>query len=127
MNKMTLKKIFIVEDEKSLVETLAAFLKTKGYDVESAYNGKQALVMMPTVKPDLILLDIIMPEMSGVDFLKELQKSGSDFMNIPVVILTNLQGDENGFKQMNLKISGYFVKANTSMEEMSKRIKEILA
>ena len=120
------KRIFIVEDEKSLVETMSEFLKDRGYSVEVAYNGKEALEKLPLVKPDLILLDVIMPEMSGVDFLKNIQKEGSEFVNLPVLVLSNLQGDEQNFQKMNLKIKGYFVKANSTLEELHGKIKAVL-
>lgn len=120
------KTIFFVEDEKPLVESFGEFLRKKGYIVEVAYNGREALEKLPLAKPNLILLDLVLPEMSGIDFLKEVQKEESEFANIPVLVLTNLQGDEENFQKLGLKIIGYFVKANTSLDELEKRIKEIL-
>lgn len=120
------KTIFFVEDEKALVETLSEFLRSRGYIVEVAYNGSDALKMLPVVRPDLILLDIVLPEMSGIDFLRQCQKKESDFAGIPVVVLTNLQGDEENFQKLGLRIEGYFVKANTNLEELARRVKEIL-
>ena len=101
-------------------------MRKKDYIVEVAYNGREALEKLPVVKPDLILLDLVLPELSGIDFLKEIQKDGSEFTNIPVLVLTNLQGDEENFQKLGLRIIGYFVKANTSLDELSKKIKEIL-
>lgn len=120
------KTIFFVEDEKALVKTLSEFLRAKGYRVDVAYNGVEALQILPTVKPDLILLDIILPEMSGIDFLKEVQKNGAEFANVPVLILSNLQGDEGNFKKLGLRIEGYFVKANTRLEGLAIKIEEAL-
>ena len=120
------KTIFFVEDEKALVKTLSEFLRAKGYRVEVAYNGLEALRSLPTVKPDLILLDIILPEMSGIDFLKEVQKEGAEYAAVPVLVLSNLQGDEGSFEKLGLKIEGYFVKANTRLEELCVKIEEVL-
>ena len=120
------RTIFFIEDEKPLVESFGEFLRKKDYIVEVAYNGREALEKLPVVKPDLILLDLVLPELSGIDFLKEIQKDGSEFTNIPVLVLTNLQGDEENFQKLGLRIIGYFVKANTSLDELSKKIKEIL-
>lgn len=120
------KTIFFVEDEKPLVESLSTVLRNKGYLVEVAYNGLEALQRIPVVRPDLILLDLVLPEMNGIDFLKEIQKNGSEFADIPVLVLTNLQGDEQNFQKLGLKIAGYFVKANTSMEELSHKIQAAL-
>lgn len=120
------KTIFLVEDEKALADTLSEFLRGQGYLMEVAYNGEEALKNLPVVRPDLILLDIVLPEMNGIDFLKQAQKSGSEFADVPVLILTNLQGDEQNFQKMGLKIAGYFVKANTPLQELNKKVKEIL-
>ena len=119
------KTIFFVEDEHLLVQTLSEFFRSKGYIVEAAYDGKQALEMLPTVKPDLILLDLVIPEVSGIDFLRQLQKDGSEFSDVPVVVLTNLQGDEENFNKLGLKVVGYCVKANTPLEELAKIIEKV--
>lgn len=127
MDKAEVRKtIFLVEDEKPIVESLSASLRSNGYIIEPAYNGVEALQKLPVVRPDLILLDLVLPEMSGIDFLKEIQKSGSELADIPVLVLTNLQGDEQNFQKLGLKIAGYFVKANTPLEELDRKIKEVL-
>ncbi len=120
------KIVFLIEDDKILSSTLAEFLREEGFAVEQAYTGKDALGILPTIRPDLILLDIILPELSGVEFLKEIQKKGSEFAEIPVLILTNLVGDQKGFEAIGVKICGYFVKANYSLEELGKKIKTAL-
>ena len=120
------KTIFLIEDEKSLVETLTEFLRKKGYIVEVAYNGEEAFKMMSVVRPHLILLDIVLPEVDGLNFLKKIQKKQSEFADIPVVVLTNLPDGIETFRTMGLKIEGYFVKANTSLEELNREIKKVL-
>src|SRR3989338_2226731 len=118
--------IFLIEDEKSLSETLSRFLRDKGYSVETAYSGVEAAEKLPLVKPDIILLDIVLPEKSGIDFLKEAQKEGSEYAQIPVIVLTNLQGNEESFQKLGLRIALYLIKANTSLEDLHKKIKETL-
>ena len=118
--------IFLIEDEKSLSETLSRFLREKGYLVETAYSGVEAAEKLPLVKPDIILLDIVLPEKSGIDFLKEAQKEESKYLKIPVIVLTNLQGNEEGFQKMGLRIALYLIKANTSLEDLHQKIKETL-
>lgn len=121
------KKILIVEDEKSLVEALSKFLRDKNYAVEVAFNGKEALEKAFSFKPDFILLDIVLPEMSGIDFLTMIQKSpSSEFSDVPVMVLTNLQGDEDQFKKLGLRVVGYFVKANTPIGFVVDKIGKIL-
>mgnify|MGYP001563336868 FL=1 len=122
----TSQKIFLIEDDKSLANTLTEFLREQGYEVEQAYTGKEALRILPTIRPDLILLDIILPELSGLEFLKEIQKKDSEFKEMPVLILSNLEGDQKNFEAMGVKIHGYFVKANYSLEELGKKIKKAL-
>src|SRR3989344_1314263 len=119
--------IFVIEDEEILVNTLREFLTSKGYLVEIARNGAEALKMLPSVRPDLILLDIVLPEVNGVTFLKEIQKDGSEFKDNLVLVLTNLPGDLDSFKAMGVNADGYFVKANTKLEELEKAIKAILS
>ena len=97
--------IFLIEDEKSLSETLSRFLRDKGYSVETAYSGVEAAEKLPLIKPDIILLDIVLPEKSGIDFLKEAQKEGSEYAKIPVIVLTNLQGNEESFQKFFLNRS----------------------
>ena len=118
--------IFLIEDEKSLSETLSRFLRDKGYSVETAYSGVEAAEKLPLIKPDIILLDIVLPEKSGIDFLKEAQKEGSEYAKIPVIVLTNLQGNEESFQKLGLRIALYLIKANTSLEDLHKKIKETL-
>lgn len=120
------KTIFFIEDEEALAQSLSESLRNSGFIMEIAHTGTEALKTLPIVRPDLILLDLILPEMSGIDFLKEIQKSGSEFVDIPVIVLTNLQGDEGNFEKMGLKVRGYFVKANTSLKELTNKIKETL-
>ena len=118
--------IFLIEDEKSLSETLSRFLRDKGYSVETAYSGVEAAEKLPLIKPDIILLDIVFPVKSGNDFLKEAQKEGSEYAKIPVIVLTNLQGNEESFQKLGLRIALYLIKANTSLEDLHKKIKETL-
>ena len=120
--KVLKKTIFFVEDEKTLVELVSEFLRSKGYRIEAAYNGNQAIQMLPVVRPDLILLDLVMPEMSGIDFLKKIQIENSEFASVPVLVLSNLHGDEENLGKMGLKIKGYFIKANLRLEELADRI-----
>ena len=119
-------KIFVIEDEEILASTLCEFLQGKGYQVAVAHNGAEAIKMLPTVRPDLVLLDIVLPEVNGVTFLKEVQKSGSEFAKTPVMVLTNLPGDLNSFRAMGVEAVGYFVKANTKLEELAVTVKGIL-
>ena len=87
------KRVLIVDDSKTEVEIAAAMLKNQGYLIDSAYNGKEALILIEKKKFDIILLDIVMPEMDGYTFLRELRSRNID---IPVVMIT--QKKENDMK-----------------------------
>ena len=118
--------IFVVEDEEILANTLKEFLQDKGYLVEVAHNGAEAIRLLPSIRPDVILLDIVLPEVNGVTFLKEIQKAGGEFKDTPVLVLTNLPGDLESFRGMGVNAEGYFVKANTKLEELAKSVKALL-
>ena len=116
------KKILIVEDEKSLAEALAAKLEKSGFISEMAFNGVEGLKKFNLLKPDLILLDIIMPEMDGIEMLKELRKTS----DIPVVMLTNLSDPEKLSEALESGSHDYLIKSNYSLEGVIDKINEIL-
>ncbi len=118
-----MSKILVVEDEKKLAEALGDKLKKVGFDVFLAYNGKEGLRNIKSKKPDLILLDIIMPVMDGITMLKEMRKVDK---KTPVIILSNLSGDD---KLSEALVSGsydYLIKTDYSLEEVVKKIKKVL-
>ncbi len=82
------KKILIVEDEEILLDLLQKRLKKEGYDVLLARNGEEGLKMIKEERPDLVLLDIIMPKMSGFQVMEEMNKEES-LKEIPVIIISN--------------------------------------
>ena len=80
-------RILIVEDAVANIQSLSAILKEKGYQISVAMNGKQALAALARVRPDLILLDVMMPEMDGFETCRRL-KASADWRDIPVIFLT---------------------------------------
>src|SRR5437868_15098136 len=81
--------ILVVDDEKNIVQLARLYLNNEGFRVETASDGKQALERAKSVRPDLVVLDIKMPEMDGLTVCKELRKTS----NVPVIILT-ARGDD---------------------------------
>ncbi|HEY9060789.1 MAG TPA: response regulator transcription factor [Pseudobacteroides sp.] len=77
-------KLLIVDDEKPLIIGLTTSLKKEGYEVYSAYDGLNALELIKTIKPDMAILDVMLPEMDGITLLKKLR----EFSDIPVIMLT---------------------------------------
>lgn len=115
----------IIEDEISLNKTLSEFLESEGFEVISAMDGEEGLQLARTSRPDLIVLDIILPKKDGYEVMKELKdKHPTD--KIPVILLTNLEGAEDVQKAFDLGATTYLVKSYYKMEDIAKKIKDIL-
>jgi CheY-like chemotaxis protein len=82
------KKILLIEDEKIMVNLLENRLTKEGYDVSVAWDGEEGLLKIKEVKPDLILLDIVMPKMGGFEVMEEIAKD-KELKKIPVIIISN--------------------------------------
>ncbi len=120
-----MKKILFVEDEPSLQKTLGGKLKNKGYEIISAFDGDEGVRMAKEEKPDIILLDIILPKKSGFEVLQDI-KSDKTTEAIPVIILTNLENIEEVEKALELGSTTYLVKANYSLDEVVEKIEKEL-
>ena len=118
---MAVKKIVLIEDEKILANMYKLKLSKAGYDIYVASNGEAGIALARKVKPQLILLDIIMPQKNGFLVLKDL-KADRLLMKIPVFMLTNLGQDEDMVKGKELGAVGYYVKANLTPGELIKTI-----
>lgn len=118
-------KILVIEDEASLQKSLTEFLEEEKFEVLSALDGEKGLSMAQGEKPDLILLDIILPKKDGYEVLSEL-KQGEDTKRIPVILLTNLEGPEDIEKAFEKGASTYLVKSNYKLEDIVKKIKSTL-
>ena len=118
------KLVLLVDDDPLIIRMYQNKLQNDGYKVDIARNGEEALVQVMKEKPDLILLDVMMPKMNGVQTLKELKKE-SKTETIPVIILTNL-GDkkEDVEGATELGALDYLVKSNISLKALSKRVKQ---
>ncbi len=119
------KKILFIEDESALQKTFADVLIREGYEVISALDGEIGLKLAKTKKPDLILLDLILPKVHGFDVLKQL-KEDPETKEIPVIILTNLEGLKDISKVLELGASAYLVKADYTLGEVVEKIKKAL-
>lgn len=119
------KKILIVDDEKFVVKALTAKLVAEGFSIDSAYDGEEALLKVNEVKPDLILLDIIMPKLDGISVLKRL-KASPETQSIPVIILTNLYDDKKVSEVMKTGDTDYLVKVEHTLLDIVKAVKEKL-
>jgi DNA-binding response OmpR family regulator len=119
-----MKNILLVEDDADLNRAYSMILKHERYNLESAFNGNEALEILKTFKPDLILLDLIMPVMSGTEFLKEYFKSSSK--KTKIIIITNLDGTSEVGEAITLGGYKCIVKSHTTPEGLKKIVKTTL-
>jgi DNA-binding response OmpR family regulator len=121
-----MKKILFIEDDPKLVGSLEEIFKRENYEFLAAANGEDGLATAKKEKPDLILLDLVLPQKDGFEVLKEI-KNDSETASIPVIILTNLEGSGDIEKALSLGANSYLIKANYSLEEVLVKVKEILS
>lgn len=118
-------KILVAEDEPVLQQSLGDKIKREGWEYIPALNGKEGLAKINEVKPDLVLLDLRMPEMGGLEMLTEVRKLYNK-KDLPVIILTNLSDGEDISQSLELGADIFLVKANYSLAEIIEKIKEAL-
>ena len=119
------KTILFIEDAMALQKTFGDILRKGGYDMIPALDGEEGLKLAKTKKPDLIILDLILPKVDGFEVLRKL-KEDAKTNKIPIIILTNLEGIEDINKALELGVTTYLVKASYSLEEVLGKIKESL-
>lgn len=120
------KKILIIEDEPSLLRALKDKFERNGIEVSYATNGEEGLAMIKKDKPQLILLDLMLPRMSGETILKEIKKNKST-QNIPVVVLS-AKADEASVVNClnNLGADDYMVKSDFTLEQVLDKINKYI-
>lgn len=121
------KTILIVEDEKILCETIADNLQAENFLTIKALNGREGVELALAKHPDLILLDLLMPEMDGMTALKKIRQDAWG-ANVPVIVLTNLSAIEKQLVEdvATLKPLYYLVKSDFKIDDVIKKIKEAL-
>ncbi len=118
-------KILIIEDDIPLYNLYAAELKLKGYDVSNVSDGLVAYNAVKTQRPDLVLLDIVLPGRNGVDILQDI-KSDISIQDTKVIMLTNYGGDANINKSVELGAEDYILKYNVVPSDISSKVATIL-
>lgn len=119
-------KIALIEDDEVQVKFLIGGLRDGGFEVIHASNGEQGLKLIQSEKPDLVLLDIIMPEMDGLTMLKQLREKEWG-KNIPVLVLTNLSDSRSVAEAIEKGAYGFLQKTQWTIEDVVKKIKEKLS
>lgn len=118
-------KIAIIEDDTVINQMYRLKFEADGFDVQVADNGKTGVALVETFRPDIILLDLQMPEMGGEEALKHI-RSKDWGLTIPVIILTNLGIEESPKSLRDLNIDSYIVKAESTPSQVVTKVKEAL-
>ncbi|MCH7492767.1 response regulator [Patescibacteria group bacterium] len=124
-NKKFESKIILVEDDKMLADMYITKFSKEGLEVMRADDGEKGLAMIKEKKPDLVLLDIIMPKLDGFAVLREI-KNDKELADTHVLLLTNLGQSEDVDKGKKLGADDYFIKANHTPAEIVEKVKYIL-
>ena len=123
------KTILIVEDEAPQRKTLAEQFSDEGFRVLQAQNGQEGLELALREKPDIILLDIVMPIMDGMTMMKQLREKNTWGKSVPIILLTNLSSsDEERMKAVTRDEPAYYIeKSSHQLSEVVEKVKERLA
>jgi DNA-binding response OmpR family regulator len=125
MPKQPQKKVLIVDDEKVLLELLVSKMKQNGFAAIGARDGDEGLQTALAERPDLILLDIVMPKMDGITVLKKLRQDKWG-KNVPVIVLSNLNTAEAVEKSLENGVYDYLVKVDYSLDDLAAIVKKKL-
>jgi DNA-binding response OmpR family regulator len=119
------KKILIVEDDKFLRELIVKKLSNEGYDAIEAVDGEQGIQKIKDSKPDLVLLDLILPGIDGFEVLSQ-KKEDPFIVAIPVIVLSNLGQKEDVDKGLSLGATDYLIKAHFTPGEIIEKVRNII-
>lgn len=118
-------KILVVEDDKFLRELILRKLKEENYETVSAIDGEEGVTRVQQERPDLVLLDLILPGMNGFDALKKM-KEIPEVAEIPVVVLSNLGQKEDVERALKLGAKDYLVKAHFTLDEIVEKVRKYI-
>jgi len=122
---MTARRVLLVEDDRFLRRACEISLRQRGFAVTTAANGEEALRNVRAEPPDLILLDLLMPKMTGIEVLKTLRAEEAT-REIRVLILSNSSQEQDVEEIKTLGVSGYFVKADLSLQVLGDMVARLL-
>lgn len=118
-------KVLIVEDDQFLLRMYKKKFEVAGFEVEIAGDGEEGLLRMRTTKPDIVLMDIMMPKLNGLDAIVQ-AKADNLIKNIPVLVLTNLSNTDDAQSAVTNGALGYLVKSDFTPSQVVDKVKEII-
>ncbi len=119
------RKIMLIEDDRFLSTVIKARLEKSGFAVVQTFDGEEALRVLPEEKPDLIVLDLIMPKITGFEVLKSVS-SHKEFKKIPIIVLSHLAQASDIEKAKSLGAVEYFVKVKVSIDDLVDKVKLLM-
>jgi len=125
MDGMPKKKILIVEDDIALAQVYKDRLNIEGFSAVVAHDGENALAVATKERPDLILLDVMMPKINGFDVL-DILKNTPETLNMPVVMISALADEDNVVRAERMGAEDYMVKSQIAIDDVVNKIKDIL-
>ncbi len=122
------KKILVVEDDIAMREIVVHKLTANGFDVVQAEDGQKGIDLIVQEKPDIVLLDLMLPEIDGFQVLETIRKNpDATVAKTPIIVLSNLWSNKDILKTKSLNVQAYMVKAYFTTEEIMKKVNEVLA
>ncbi len=119
-------KIVCAEDDKLMSSSLIEGFKAAGFETHAALDGEEAIAKVKEVKPDVILLDIMMPKLDGIGVVWEL-RANAETEKIPVVMLTNLSDTATVSKILEAGVTDYLLKSEQSIDQIVSKVKEVMS
>lgn len=120
------KKILLVEDDEAILKVMGDRLNQEGYDVHKAKNGEEGLKKALDIKPDLIVLDVLMPIMDGMVMMEKLRED-SWGASVPIILLTNVNPDDEIVnKVVQVKPAFYLVKNDLEVNELVEKVQDVI-
>jgi DNA-binding response OmpR family regulator len=114
----TAKTILIVEDEEAMLEALASKLEKKGYQVLRAHDGEEGCSIAMDKKPNLLILDILMPKLNGMDMMEKIRQDSGWGGDVPIVMLTNVSDPDSVSRAAILRVYDFLVKTDWRLDDV---------
>ena len=122
-----MKKILFIEDNAEIVDLYAPKIKDAGFEVETALNGERGLQYALDKHPDLIILDVVMPDMDGMTVMQRIRQEGEWGRSVPIIIFTNFDVNDDRLKQIvQDKPAYYLLKANFTPHSLVAKLNEFV-
>jgi CheY-like chemotaxis protein len=124
--RFVVARVLVVDDEPDATEALCQFLRQRGHEAMSSPNGREALAALPTIKPDVVVLDLLMPQMDGVEFLEVLRNYYRGAL-MPVILLTALSGGPFVQRALKFGVKRVFLKGDYNLPDLLDCVNELAA